>query len=75
MRHLTFSEKASCQWQDVLSSLSQGWQIQTEGAQPVEEVFAKPPCCDILLQIAIGGGNETHVHFDFGHAAQARNRF
>ena len=32
--------------------------------QSIEQVFAKPPCPNRLLQVAIRRGNDPHVHLD-----------
>ena len=50
------------QERDVLPPLVQGRQFQADHVQPVEQVLAEGVFLDRLLEVAVGGRNDAHVH-------------
>ncbi len=50
------------QQRDVADALAQRRNAQSNNVQPEIQVFAEKPRFDLRLQIAVGRGNESHVH-------------
>ena len=47
---------------NVLRSLAQGWQIQGDDVQPVEEIFPETALPDFFFQILVRGGDEADIN-------------
>ena len=57
---------------DVLEPLAQGRQPQRHDVQPVEQILAEQALIDLLLQVAVGGGDDPDIGPDRGAAADRR---
>ena len=68
------ADEAPDQEGDVVAPLPQGWQINRQYVEAVEEVVAKFPDRDLLLERAIGGRHHPHVDLDRLHPAQPEER-
>ncbi len=49
---------------DVLFALAERRDLDRHDVQPVEEVLAEAALLDLLLQVAVGRGDDAHVHGD-----------
>src|SRR6516164_2281554 len=49
---------------DVLFATSQRWHIDGKHIKPVKQVASEGSCVDSCLQVAVGGGDNTHVNGD-----------
>ena len=47
---------------NVLLVLAQGRQRDLHHLQPVVEILAETPGVDLGQEVAIGGGNDAHIH-------------
>jgi hypothetical protein len=47
------------QWHDVAPSLSQGWKVQCQHAQPIVQVWTEPALRYFLFEVAIAGRDEA----------------
>ena len=56
---------------DVLFSIAQGWQANTDHVEPVIQVFTEGSVRDIRFQIAVGRGQHAHIRLDGCTAAYA----
>src|SRR5690606_16165202 len=56
---------------DVVLALAQRRQLQAHHREAVEEVLAEPPGADLLLEVAVRGGDDAHVDLDRLDAAHA----
>src|SRR5581483_8435724 len=56
---------------DVFLLLPKWRQMQGNDIEPVEQVLPEPALLDLLGQVAVGGGNDPHVHLDWRGAADA----
>src|SRR5574344_2692654 len=54
-------DKLFCQWDDFLLALAQWRQVQTDGIDAIEKVFAECSFSNHLLQVAVGGGDKADV--------------
>jgi hypothetical protein len=52
----------SRQDEDIVSALAQWRDLDRKDRQPKIQILAKLTFCDPLFQVAIGGGDDTHVH-------------
>src|SRR5690606_21129580 len=68
-----FVDEVPDQQRDVLAALAQRRGVQGDHGQPVVEVLAEARPGDLLLQVAMGGGDDAHVHALFALAADARD--
>ena len=59
------------QLRDVLAVFAQGRQAQIHHVQPIEEVFPEGSFADHRGQIAVGGGDQPHIHGDGDGATDA----
>ena len=66
-----FSEKQIRQVGDVFYVFAQWRYVNRNHVQPVVEVFAKRALLESGAQIAVGGCNQPHVHFNGSGAAEA----
>ena len=57
------------QVQDVLRARAQGCDVEADDVQAVVEVGAEAAGRDLQLQVAVGGGDDAHVHGASGPAA------
>src|SRR5207249_6212726 len=46
---------------NVVQALAQGRDPDGKDVQPIEEVLTKPTTLDSGLEIAVGGGDDTHI--------------
>jgi hypothetical protein len=51
------------QWRYVLAPLSQRRNFDRENPQTIEQVLAKVTVVDLLLQVPIGGGDDSYIDF------------
>ena len=58
----------------VLRALAQRWQHDLDHAQPVVEVLAEAPRLHLVLEVAVGRGDDAHVDCDRRRAADALER-
>ena len=63
-RTIFFQEKTA-QQQDVVAPFAQRRHVHGVDAQPVVEVAAVAAQAHLFIQVAIGGGNQAHVHVAF----------
>ena len=49
---------------DVLAPVAQRRDPNRHHAQPIEQIFAKPPGADLGAELAVGGGDDPHIHLD-----------
>ena len=56
---------------NVLAPLAQRWHGDREDVQPVVEVLAEAALADLVLELAVGRGDQPHVHLDRPVAADA----
>jgi hypothetical protein len=61
------------QARNIFFALTQRWQLDREHVHPVVEVLAKFSLAYELFQIAMGGHDDPHVHFDCTIAAHPLN--
>ncbi len=59
------------QRRQIVEAFPQGRQTQGIPGEPIVQVGSKPPGRDFRGQIAIGGGDDAHVHL---HGARAADR-
>ena len=59
------------QRRNILPPLAQGRNTQRHHREPIEQILPEAPGGDFGLQIAIGGGNDPHIHIHPGRAANA----
>src|SRR5579871_1693061 len=50
------------QQHDVLIAAAEGWHLDAQDVEPVIQILAERPRLDGLLEIAIGRGDDPHVH-------------
>src|SRR5262249_44811529 len=62
-------EKVVDQQRNVFPSLPQRGHSDGNHAQPVVEILTEAIVRNQLVEIAVGGGNDTHVDRDFGGSA------
>src|SRR5229473_6486020 len=58
---------------DVLAALAQGWQVDGEHIQTVEQVFAHHPVAHRGLEVAVRRRDEAHVGLDVARVSDATN--
>jgi hypothetical protein len=64
-------EESSCQLGDVgAATVAERWKPDRENCESIEEVFAEPAGAEMPLEVPIGGGNESDIHFDLARAAE-----
>ncbi|OPZ77390.1 MAG: hypothetical protein BWY77_01706 [bacterium ADurb.Bin431] len=66
-----FLGKFPDQDRDVLAALAQRRHPDMDGIEAVKEVLAEVAAAHLLLELLVGGGDETHVGLDGGHSADA----
>ena len=66
-----FCNKMTGQGQDILGAQAQRRQRNGKDIQAVEQITAEAPLLHHPFQVAVGGGDEAHVHMSGFHAAQA----
>ena len=54
---------------DVAGTLAKRRDPDREHVQPVVEIFAEAAGCDLLAEVAVGRGDDAHVHPQFGLGA------
>ena len=54
-----------------LGAVAQGGQVNGHHVEAVVEILAEPAGLDLLLEVAVGGGDEAHVDVDGLDAADA----
>lgn len=64
-------DEVANQPRDILAAITQSRQMQGKYPEAVEQVTAKFFFFDRLYQIAIGGGDQAHVHPDRLRASQS----
>ena len=60
-RGLVPVQEVAHQGGNILDPLAQGRQVQGDDRDPVEEVFPEAPPTDVLLQVAVGRGDDPDV--------------
>src|SRR5258708_33827778 len=65
-----FVHKMLHQHGNVGATLAQRRQLDGKNVEPVKQIFAKPPVSDVLLQIAVGGGDDPHIDVQGVNAAE-----
>src|SRR5262245_999343 len=65
------SEKVANQRRNILSSLAQRRDVQRHDIQSMKKIFAKLPIPNHRFQIAMSGGQDTHVDANRFRAADA----
>gem|GEM_PF-2339635 len=60
---------------NVLPPLAERRQLDREDVEPEVEVLPKQPGLDLLLEVAVGGADDAHVHGDLGLSAEATELF
>jgi len=58
------ANKVLHQHRNVRASLAQWGQLDGKYIQPVKQIFSKSPVGNILLQIAVGGGEDPHIDME-----------
>jgi hypothetical protein len=58
----TLSDEVQHQRRDVLGTLTERRDFDREYAEPVEEVLSEAASLDLLLQVAIGRGDDPDIH-------------
>ena len=56
---------------DVARPLAQRRDVDLDHVQAVEEVLAEAALLELLLEVAVGGGHDAHVHLEGLVAAHA----
>ena len=64
------ADEPAGQRQDVFLAIAQRRHVDGHDVQAVVEVFAKQAIGHHRRQVAVGGGDETHVHLDRAGAAE-----
>src|SRR6266498_197634 len=59
------------QRQDVFPSIAQGRHVQLDDIQAVKQIFAEPASFDFVLEITVGGGENTRVCLNVGIGSDA----
>ena len=59
---------------DVAATISQRGQADRESGQSIEQVFSKSPGGDGAMQVAVRGGDESHIDLDLSLVTQAADR-
>ena len=57
--------------QDIFASLAQRGNEERHNVEAVEQVFSEASLCYSLLQVGIGGGDQTDIHFNRAGATQS----
>jgi hypothetical protein len=55
---------------DIVTSIAQGWHFDREYVEAVEQVFTKLLVGDVLLQITIGSGDDSHIDMQSSDSTQ-----
>src|SRR5262249_2148270 len=66
------AEKMANEIGNVLEPLAQGRQPERYDVQPVKQIFAEQALIDLLLKIALGGGDDPNIGSDRGATAKRR---
>src|SRR5688572_7446072 len=67
-------QKVGRQFTDVVASAAQGWNVNLDAAQAIEEVSAKQPASHEICQGPVGGRDDPRVHPPDVRAADALDR-
>lgn len=62
-------KKVPCKYAHVACPFPQRRQVNGENVEAIEQVEAKAPLVDRILQIFVCGGNDAHVHWDIFDAS------
>src|SRR5262249_42866919 len=54
----------ACQYWNVLRALAQWWNIERNYIKSIKQVFSEIASCDLILQIFVRSGNQTHIYGD-----------
>lgn len=65
------SRKAVGEHRDVLAAFPQGGHFHADHVEPVVEILTETPFADFLAQVAVGRGDDPHIHDDGRIAAHA----
>jgi hypothetical protein len=71
---IQFGQKAMRQTGDIPGALAQWRHPNGKNHQTKIEILAEPALCNGLLGIAIGGGNQSHIHRDFRISTDPHDR-
>ena len=66
-----FGEETGGEGEDVFGAFAQGGQVNLEDGEAVEEVFAEAAGFDLIVEIAVGGGEEARGGVVFAVGADA----
>ena len=70
-----FAQEVFGQNLGVVAALAQRRDEDRDDVEAIVQVFAEAPVFDHRLEIAVGGGQDAHVHFDRFGAADVRDLF
>src|SRR2546430_9243264 len=59
---------------NVVGALAQGGHVDVDHVEAVVEIGAEPAAPDVVLQIAVGGGDEPHVHRSEEHTSELQSQ-
>src|SRR5215831_13073305 len=60
--HVVPCDEVCHQQGDILAALAQGWHMQRDHMQPVEEIGPEGPCRDELREMLVRRGDNADIH-------------
>ena len=66
------AEEVEDEFREVFATFAEWWECQRNDIQSIEEIFTELSAADEFFEVAVGGGDESHVDF---HTAVAADGF